>query len=226
MDYRYSFDVKENMAKAVIRNVGISTKHAVEVCRFVRGKPVERAKTMLEAVVNKKQAVPFKRYYHNVGFKRKIGPGRYPVKAAAEILRLINNASNNAQLKGLATGKLEICHIATKKGSNIMHRGRLTRRKMKQCSVEIVVKEMAKKKAEETKAKDAKKAEPVKKVEPKPAPKKEEPKEPKKEKKVKEVKKPEPKQEKKAVNVEKKTEQKGAPEKKSVKADKKPKTEK
>jgi large subunit ribosomal protein L22 len=148
MDYGYSYDVKENMAKAVSRNMGISHKHAIEICRFIRGRPLERAKKILEDVTEKKQAVPFKRFYHNVGFKRKMGPGRYPVKAAGEILNLLNSVSNNAQLKGLATGKLEICHIMAKKGAKIMKRGRQIGRKTKQCTVEVVVKEMAKKKEE------------------------------------------------------------------------------
>jgi len=202
MDYSYSYDVKENMAKAVARNLNISPKHAIEICRFIRGKPLERAKTILGDVVQKKQAVPFKRFYHNVGFKKKIGPGRYPVKAADEILNLLNNVTNNAQLKGLATGKLEICHIATKKGTYIMKRGRQIRRKMKQCHVEVVVKEMAKTKEpakevkkEEKKVEPKKEVKPVKKVE-KPKVKEEKKVEEPVQKQVKEVKKEEPKKEK------------------------------
>ncbi|MBW2995564.1 50S ribosomal protein L22 [Candidatus Woesearchaeota archaeon] len=157
MDYSYSYDVKENMAKAVAKNLSISHKHAIEVCRFLRNEPVERAKVMLFNVINKKQAVPFKRFYHNVGFKTKIGPGRYPVKTATEILKLLNHASNNAQLKGLATGKLEVCHICAKKGSKIFKRGRQIRRKMKQCTVEVVVREIPKVKEEAKPGKAAKK---------------------------------------------------------------------
>jgi large subunit ribosomal protein L22 len=160
MDYGYSCKIEENMAKAVCRDMSVSYKHATEICSYLRGKPLERAKTILAEVVAKKHAVPFRKFYHNVGFKRKIGPGRYPVKAAAEILKLLDNVTNNAQLKGLATGKLELFHICAKKGSKIMRRGRHIGRKMKQTSVEVAVREIAKKKAESAEKPAQKKAKP------------------------------------------------------------------
>jgi len=137
----------ENIAKAVAKDVGISTKMAVEVCSLIRNKKLEQAKNILKKVIEKKQAVPFKRYNKHLAHKTKIGPGRYPEKASKEILKLLEQAEANAQFKGLSTADLIILHIKADKASTPWHFGRKRRRKMKRTHVEVVVKE----KIEETK---------------------------------------------------------------------------
>jgi len=156
--YNYSYKVSENMAKAVGRHLPISYKYSVEICRYLRGKPMERAKAILTNVINMKEPIPFKRYVKNIGHRPKMGPGRYPIKASKYILALLDSVTANAQMKGLATGKLEICHISAQRGPMIMHRGRTGRTKMKQTHIEVVVRESKeeKKKAAEQKTKAVK----------------------------------------------------------------------
>ncbi|MBW3011924.1 50S ribosomal protein L22 [Candidatus Woesearchaeota archaeon] len=172
-EYKYSCNVKENMAKAVSRNMPISRKHCIELCSVLRGKPLERAKTILQNVVDMKEPVPFRKYNHNVGHRKKMGPARFPVNASKALLSLLNTVTANAQMKGLATGKLVICHMNAQQGPKFMKRGRQARMQMKQCHVEVAVMESKEAGKQESKKQEQKKE--LKKEAPKPV-KKEEPK--------------------------------------------------
>jgi large subunit ribosomal protein L22 len=44
------------------------------------------------------------------------GPGRYPQKAAKEILLLLKNIASNAEYKGLGTENLKLTHIQAQRG--------------------------------------------------------------------------------------------------------------
>ena len=82
----------ETIAKAMVYELHISPKHAFEVCRAIKGKKVVDAEAYLEAVLEKRVAIPFKRHKKKVAHRkglRKWYAGRYPVKACAEILKLI-----------------------------------------------------------------------------------------------------------------------------------------
>ena len=81
--------------------------------------------------MDKKTAVPFRRFDFDLGHKKKIGPGRYPNKASREIIGLIENVEANAQFKGLNTSNLIITHISAHKAGKAWHYGRKSRRKMK-----------------------------------------------------------------------------------------------
>ena len=102
MGYTGKFD-PERMARATGKELPISPKHSVEICRAIRGLPVTSAIDLLENVIEKKEAIPFRRYNQMVPHKKRsgyalkgIGPGRYPVKAAKAILRVIESAQANA----------------------------------------------------------------------------------------------------------------------------------
>lgn len=168
--YSTKIENQENSAKAVGISLPISTKQSVEICRFIRNKSLEKAKTMLANVIVKKTAVPFKRYKMDVGHRRgKIAAGRYPMKASKQILDLLNSVETNAQFKGLNTSNLVITHICAHLASTPPHYGR-RRRKTKRTHVEVVVEEKAEKKAE-TPKKEVKKD--TKKIEKKEVPKQE-----------------------------------------------------
>ncbi|MDI6640106.1 MAG: 50S ribosomal protein L22 [Methanocellales archaeon] len=116
----YSIEVEaDRTAKAMCYEVHISPKHAMELCRELKGMRVSKAKEYLEDVIALKKAVPFKRHKKNVSHKRglrKWDAGRYPQKAASEILRLIKNAESNAEYKGLEPEHMRILHISAKRG--------------------------------------------------------------------------------------------------------------
>lgn len=119
----------------------ISFKQSVEICRFIRDRNPNDAKEILQEVVDKKTAIPFRRYNWDLSHKKKIGPGRYPEKASREFIRLIETVEANAQFKGLNTSNLIIAHASAHKAGKAWHFGRKRRRKMKRTNVEIVVTE-------------------------------------------------------------------------------------
>ena len=134
------------MARAIVLSSPISRKFGIEICNSIRKKHVEDAKKILMNAVEKKEAIPFRKFIKDLGHKKKIGPGRFPVKASKEILKLIENVEANAQFKGINTAKLHIRYICVNKGPTSWHYGRQSRRKMKRTHIEIVVEEKEKQK--------------------------------------------------------------------------------
>jgi large subunit ribosomal protein L22 len=147
---------KGHMAKAMGRNLPISFKQTVEVCNFIRGKSVNDAKDILKKVSEKKMVVPFKRFNRDLGHKKKIGAGRFPVKTSNELMKLLEAVEANAQFKGLNTSNLTIMHICAHKGSKGWHFGRKRRRQMKRTNVEVIVEERVKKEVKGEKKEDKK----------------------------------------------------------------------
>lgn len=157
MAYKYAFKDydAESMARNVLINASVSTKHCIEICNTIRGKKVERARHILGDAIEMKQAIPFRRFNLGVGHRRGIGPGRYPVNACTEMLKALDNCEANAQQKGLNTSELIIRHISANLASRPWHYGRARRRKMKRTHLEIVLEELepAPKKSEKKGAK-------------------------------------------------------------------------
>lgn len=117
--YAHKEDDKAKTAKAVGRSLKISPKHAVEICRELRGKNLESAKTYLDDVIQMNRAVPFKRHNKKVGHRKGLTgwpSGRYPIKAATQILKVLENAEANAEYKGLDTENMKIIHISSHRG--------------------------------------------------------------------------------------------------------------
>lgn len=142
-----------NEAKIYGIDLPISTKKSVEICNFIRHKKLKKAKDMLNSVLQKKVAVPYKRYNRNTPHRKgRIASGRYPVKASSEILKLLEGVEANAQQKGLDVNNLVIDQIIANQASRPFHFGRKRRRKMKRTHIDIVVKEIQKEiKSEEKK---------------------------------------------------------------------------
>ncbi len=136
-------DDKKNVARASGRSLAISTKHSVEISSFIRNRKLADAKKILEGVIAKKVAVPFNRYNRDVAHKKGIAAGRYPIKAADQILRLIESAEANAQNKGLDVGSLVVERLVANKGPNTRRAGR-HRWSAKRTHVEVMLKPMEK----------------------------------------------------------------------------------
>ena len=109
----------EKTVKASGRELKISPKHAIEVCRTIKGMRLGKAKRFLEQVMEKKQPVPFRRFTKKLGHRygmHKAMVGKYPVKAAAEILNVLESAEGNAEFKGLDVERLRIRHVSAYPG--------------------------------------------------------------------------------------------------------------
>jgi large subunit ribosomal protein L22 len=112
----------EKTAKASGREIRVSHKHAREVCRTIKGMMLTNAKEYLRDVIDKKKAVPFRRYKKKAGHRHgleKTYAGRYPIKAAKKVLNVIEGAEANAENKGLDVDRLRIFHAAAYPGTKI-----------------------------------------------------------------------------------------------------------
>ncbi|HHI04079.1 MAG TPA: 50S ribosomal protein L22 [Candidatus Woesearchaeota archaeon] len=140
MKIKYSVqNLQGNYAKAYGLNLSISTKKSVEICNNIRGKNLEMAKQILEKAISKEKPIVMKRYIKDSAHKKGMATGKYPVKAATAILKILKNAESNAQSKGLSTKDMIVYHIAAHKASTPWRYGRQRRRKMKRSHIEVVL---------------------------------------------------------------------------------------
>ncbi len=157
--YRYSTQLdNEHTARAAGRDLSISTKASVEICRWLRYRDLQKAKRLLEMVMQKKLAVPYVRFNRDVGHKPgNMTAGRYPYKASKEFFNLLTLVEKNAAFKNLDTENLKIVHLNAHKASVPMHYGRQGARAMKRTHVEVVVAEQKPAKSEVKEKKEVKK---------------------------------------------------------------------
>ncbi len=112
----------DKTAKASGRELKISHKAAREVTKALKGMELSRAKGFLRDVVAEKKPVPYGRYTKKLGHKggmQKCCVGRYPIKAAASILQVLQAAQANAENKGLDVDRLRIFHAAAYQGMKL-----------------------------------------------------------------------------------------------------------
>ena len=152
MKYSYhGAESKEDkkIAKAFGKELNISWKHANEICYAVRGMMLNKALAYLERVQRKEDFVTLRRHKKQVPHRKGKGriskTGRWPVKAAKSVAEVLQNASANAEYKGLDADKLKVEHATAyrsielerrkPKGSAITHNIELT-------NIEVVVREL------------------------------------------------------------------------------------
>lgn len=112
----------DKTVKCAGRELKISPKAAVEICRTIRGMKISEAKTLLENVAKKKRPIAYRRYKKEVSHKslpERWYAGKYPVKAANRILKLLGELEANAEYKGLDLENLRITHAASHRGRKI-----------------------------------------------------------------------------------------------------------
>jgi large subunit ribosomal protein L22 len=123
--YSYSFSQfdKNKHVRASLRETDISHKHAREIALAIKGLSIERARNILDQAIEKKVAVPYRRYHNEVAHRSNIRDGffsgRFPKKASAEFLRLLDNLESNAEYKGMDLDRLEIVSCVIHKGTKL-----------------------------------------------------------------------------------------------------------
>ncbi len=141
--YKYATqNITEKMAKACMKSQAISTKQSVEIAKWLKGKRVAEAVTLLEGVIEKKVAVPFTRFNWDVGHKPGIGPGRYPQKAAKQFIALLKLAKANAIDQSLDGDNLVVFNIVAQKAAKQFKPSRVRGQKAKSTHIEAVVMEV------------------------------------------------------------------------------------
>jgi len=140
----------DKTVKASGRELRVSPKHAREVCKTIKGMKLAQAKDYLQQVIAKKKPVPLRRYKKKVGHRRgmqKAYAGRYPVKTAQKILRVLEGAEANAEYKGLDAERLRIIHASAHPGMKIKRFierafGRASPRFETLCHIELILEEI------------------------------------------------------------------------------------
>ncbi len=129
-------------AKVVGRNLAISTRHAIVISKYIRGKKLSWAKEKLAKVLDFGAAIPFTVHQKKIGHRKgNMSSGRYPINATKEVIMLLNSAEANALNKGLDVESLVISSIIPNKASRPWHNGRQRRTKMKRTHLDIVLEE-------------------------------------------------------------------------------------
>jgi len=135
--------IKKTEAVVNSNNLPISTKHSIAVCKFIKGKKIERAIEDLEKVANKKKPVPMKgEIPHRKG--KGISSGRYPKKAAEHFIKLLKSLSANANLHEIENPF--IANAVANLGARPY--GRFGRIKRKRTHIQIIAKKLNQKKIE------------------------------------------------------------------------------
>ncbi len=109
----------EKTAKASGRELKVSHKAAREVAKAIKGMDLAQAKDYLRDVIAMKKPVPYTRFTKKLGHKggmQKRFVGRYPIKTAEHVLRVVQAAQANAENKGLDVDRLRIMHTAAYQG--------------------------------------------------------------------------------------------------------------
>lgn len=106
--YTFTGGPNETVARARGIELRVSPKKTYEVLNAIRGLPLDDAKTFLEGVREMTTAVPFRRFNQETAHKKGIGPGRYPVKVARQLLQVLQNAEANAEYEGMDTDQLYV----------------------------------------------------------------------------------------------------------------------
>lgn len=156
--WKYSLKVKdeERTARAMAWDVPVSLKESYEILKVIRGMKLKDAEKLLEEVIQLKTPIPYVRYKLQIAHKRglpnrfprwKTPVGRYPVKTAKAILKLLKNVENNADQKQLDVERLVIIHAAAHKGRFLkrwMPRafGRATPKFRTTVNMEVIVREV------------------------------------------------------------------------------------
>ena len=140
-----------NTARAYSANSNISTKYATEICREIKGKPVEKAIAFLERIEKQEQFLPLKQFNRKVAHRKGesksgVKSGRYPKKACRAFVKLLESVKANADFKGMDADNLIIVHAFASMGFrrySFQSKGRIggKRRRRKSTHIEIIVRE-------------------------------------------------------------------------------------
>src|SRR3989338_4908021 len=99
-------EIKPKKTEAFVRTtLAISRKHGVALSNLVKGKNIEKAVESLNEVISMKKALSMK---GEIGHKKGMMSGKYPVKDAKEFLKLVRNLGTNASNLGIDTAAARI----------------------------------------------------------------------------------------------------------------------
>merc|ERR1712232_1464804 len=149
--YARTLENEAESCKARGSHLRVHFKNTRETCHAIKGMMLKKAQSYLAHVVEKKEAIPFRRHCGGVGRTSQAknagatnGQARWPKKSAEFVLNLLSNAEANAEMKGLEVDKLFISHIQVNKAQEQRRRtyrahGRINPYMSSPCHVEVIL---------------------------------------------------------------------------------------
>merc|ERR1711903_167255 len=150
-EYARTLENEAESCKAKGSNLRVHFKNTRETCHAIKGMDLKKAQSYLQHVVEKKEAIPFRRYCGGVGRTAQAknagstnGQARWPKKSAEFVLNLLSNAEANAELKSLEIDKLFVSHIQVNRAVQNRRRtyrahGRINPYMSHPCHVELML---------------------------------------------------------------------------------------
>lgn len=142
---------KKIAVKARGSDLRVHFKNTHEVGAAIKGMTLDRAQRYLQAVIEKREIVPFRRFKIGVKGKPqcsnwKVPVGRWPKKSCNFLLGLLKNAESNAEIRGLDTENLLVHHVQVNKAVRGRRRtfrahGRINAFMSQPCHVELFLSE-------------------------------------------------------------------------------------
>ncbi|UCD14276.1 MAG: 50S ribosomal protein L22 [Thermoplasmatales archaeon] len=137
----------EKSAKAYGYELHCSPKDSMNLAYALKGMDIKKAKKFLEEIIEMKRPLPATFHKRKRSHQKGIGAGSYPQKAAHNMLKMIENAENNAEYKGFDVENMKISHISAYRGRTIrgiMPRahGRATDKNEITTNIEIIIEEV------------------------------------------------------------------------------------
>ena len=132
----------------------VSFKNTRETAMAIKGMTLPGAKKYLEAVLDHKRCIPFRRFCGGVGRTAQAknegstnGQGRWPKKSVDLVMGMLTNLESNAELKGLDKDVLVVKHIQVNRAPKQRRRtyrahGRMGPYLASPCHIEILVAEV------------------------------------------------------------------------------------
>lgn len=90
--------IKKEFVEVNANDARVSTRYAIEICRFIKGKRIGDAIRDLEDVTAKRKYVPMRGEYGHKHGKGKVasGAGKYPLNASKAFIVLLKSLAGNA----------------------------------------------------------------------------------------------------------------------------------
>ncbi len=117
MNYSYNLDKKE-IIFAGTSNLNASFKDLCAVCDSIRYLKVPNAIIMLDSVILHGRPIEYRRHNKYMGSRHELQgkKGRYPIKCAMMVKKVLTNAAANAQNKGADPESMYVVHATANKG--------------------------------------------------------------------------------------------------------------
>ncbi len=145
---KYSTDIdQDKTAKAYGYELHCSRKDSMNLAYAIRGMKTEQAKKYLQEIIALKRPLPAVFHYRKLSHQKSTGPASFPQKAARYMLKVVENAENNAEYKGFNPEEMKITHASAYSGriiKGIMPRaqGRATDKNTRTTNIEIIIEEV------------------------------------------------------------------------------------